>query len=58
MQAELDAVVGSARLPVFADKDALPYCNAVGCWTTTCWADHTAIQSIQILDWLQRAGVD
>ena len=28
-QTELDAVVGLSRLPVFGDRDALPYVNAV-----------------------------
>jgi hypothetical protein len=28
-QAELDAVVGSGRLPSFDDRDSLPYINAV-----------------------------
>ena len=28
-QAELDAVVGSERLPCFNDRDSLPYINAV-----------------------------
>ena len=28
-QAELDAVVGSGRLPDFEDRDALPYFNAL-----------------------------
>lgn len=28
-QAELDAVVGSERLPSFSDQDSLPYVNAV-----------------------------
>ena len=28
-QAELDAVVGPTRLPGFADRDSLPYVNAV-----------------------------
>ena len=28
-QAELDAVVGSERLPSFNDRDSLPYINAV-----------------------------
>ncbi|KAK7024506.1 hypothetical protein VNI00_016259 [Paramarasmius palmivorus] len=28
-QQELDRVVGSGRLPDFADKDALPYCTAI-----------------------------
>ena len=28
-QAELDAVVGSERLPSFSDRDSLPYINAV-----------------------------
>ena len=28
-QAELDTVVGSGRLPEFADRDKLPYINAV-----------------------------
>ena len=28
-QAELDAVVGSDRLPSFADRERLPYINAV-----------------------------
>lgn len=28
-QAELDAVVGSDRMPEFEDKDSLPYINAL-----------------------------
>ena len=28
-QAELDAVVGPHRMPTFADRDALPYLNAL-----------------------------
>jgi len=28
-QAEIDSVVGSGRLPDFADRDNLPYVNAV-----------------------------
>lgn len=28
-QAEIDAVVGSGRLPDFTDKDSLPYVNAL-----------------------------
>jgi cytochrome P450 len=31
MQAELDRVVGPNRLPVYADREKLPYCNAVIC---------------------------
>ena len=28
-QAELDSVIGSSRLPEFADRDSLPYVNAL-----------------------------
>lgn len=28
-QAEIDAVIGSGRLPTMEDRDQLPYCNAI-----------------------------
>ena len=58
-QAELDAVVGTERLPCFNDRDSLPYINAI-CKEVLRWHSITPLGTIStsfdVFDCAHQAG--